>query len=706
MHRGGGWIREWWTRAKVAHLEFDMKISSLTGSLRAQYGTTKYCAAYLRNENCTNKSCMFLHEPGEEKDSFTRQDLSSLNAVSTQRPAQGTAQASSSAPSGAANRHGQPQPQPPLQHAPLAAAALARDSSKDGTSPIENADGSALPSSASWATRGVQQGSRRGSRAPSTSTPSPRVNHAAIGSRVQVEQKQEAPVPEDDPEDDPEEAAPSQPIEPPPDDSSHRPTEALVRPNVYTYKISIDILNPLLESLGSPNFRFTCAKVAAPGYELDALLRYPSFLAYDGGAKLELIRAGQARLRNEELLRKMAQATGRAEAEGVLESGSLQLGGEPEARQMGEGGATVDPAEIGARDPRRQPIQPPSYHPLSALTAADAGFVSGHPSINALSNLVMNGRGITSAQPSQQQQSQHVLMKGNNQPSANLFDQYPGTLTSAQQTQADAFRPAQQLTAQSHARQTSRFSFANDSGSATATVKPVANTRFMAQQASMMPGTAGNNAHVTQNHHAQHVGNQMYGNTMPIPPPGLKSATGTPVSGGGLFGQGQGFGGNFNGAPGFGVNMSHADEKSEMLREMLRTRQAAAAGVGAGQAADAGKREFTFPLFPQFPSGPGAAPASGISGAPLGPQSGAHQDQVLQRHRKKGKRQRHANTSSGGGGGVVDLADPSILHARMQQQQQQQQQGNSGLGQGLYGGHAQGGFNPVSALYGGGINRW
>ncbi|KAH0263638.1 hypothetical protein KCU71_g20348, partial [Aureobasidium melanogenum] len=36
--------------------------------LRAQFGTTKYCSAYLRNEQCTNRNCMFLHEPGEEND--------------------------------------------------------------------------------------------------------------------------------------------------------------------------------------------------------------------------------------------------------------------------------------------------------------------------------------------------------------------------------------------------------------------------------------------------------------------------------------------------------------------------------------------------------------------------------------------------------------------------------------------------------------
>lgn len=47
--------------------------------LKANYGTTKYCSAYLRNQSCQNPQCMYLHEPGEEQDSFTRQDLSTYN---------------------------------------------------------------------------------------------------------------------------------------------------------------------------------------------------------------------------------------------------------------------------------------------------------------------------------------------------------------------------------------------------------------------------------------------------------------------------------------------------------------------------------------------------------------------------------------------------------------------------------------------------
>lgn len=48
--------------------------------LRATFGTTKYCSYYLRNIPCQNPNCMYLHEPGEEADSFTKEDLAANRA--------------------------------------------------------------------------------------------------------------------------------------------------------------------------------------------------------------------------------------------------------------------------------------------------------------------------------------------------------------------------------------------------------------------------------------------------------------------------------------------------------------------------------------------------------------------------------------------------------------------------------------------------
>ncbi|KAF3936796.1 hypothetical protein ABW19_dt0203424 [Dactylella cylindrospora] len=121
--------------------------------LRATYGTTKYCSAYLRNEQCPNKNCMFLHEQGEEVDSFTRQDLSSFNAQSSQR--------------GGPSRNAPP-PQPaltsttPAQSTPTLPVRVPNYQHHQGIKPSKSpaiqddgspTESSALPSSASWAAK-------------------------------------------------------------------------------------------------------------------------------------------------------------------------------------------------------------------------------------------------------------------------------------------------------------------------------------------------------------------------------------------------------------------------------------------------------------------------------------------------------------------------------------------------------------------------
>ncbi|KAI0692994.1 hypothetical protein C8T65DRAFT_586147 [Cerioporus squamosus] len=46
--------------------------------MRASYGTTKYCMTFLRGVSCPDHSCMNLHEWGDEKDCFTKEDLTTL----------------------------------------------------------------------------------------------------------------------------------------------------------------------------------------------------------------------------------------------------------------------------------------------------------------------------------------------------------------------------------------------------------------------------------------------------------------------------------------------------------------------------------------------------------------------------------------------------------------------------------------------------
>lgn len=72
-----------------------------TKYLRAAYGTTKYCSSYLRGQTCPNPNCMFLHEPGEEADSYTRQDLSTFQVAAGGSGSSGTT-AGSAAPAAVA----------------------------------------------------------------------------------------------------------------------------------------------------------------------------------------------------------------------------------------------------------------------------------------------------------------------------------------------------------------------------------------------------------------------------------------------------------------------------------------------------------------------------------------------------------------------------------------------------------------------------
>ena len=43
--------------------------------IRASFGTTKYCSYFLRSVQCNNPDCMYLHELGDERDSFSKEDL-------------------------------------------------------------------------------------------------------------------------------------------------------------------------------------------------------------------------------------------------------------------------------------------------------------------------------------------------------------------------------------------------------------------------------------------------------------------------------------------------------------------------------------------------------------------------------------------------------------------------------------------------------
>ncbi|KAM0426640.1 hypothetical protein ACHAPT_007956 [Fusarium lateritium] len=548
--------------------------------LKAQHGTTKYCSAWLKNEKCGNPGCMFLHEQGDEEDSYSRQDLSSMNSIHTQRPLPGGGSSRS------ASRQQAPQPTPP----PVVSHPMTRSISKEGSE--NGVDGSALPSSANWARN--PQRSRRGSHATSGAASSP-----AISMSLPVTAEA---VPEEAVEDTQEpEAGPSTANKPKEPEPSPEPSKELPE----------STLRALLKALQG------CSLPRLVDADSDDL--GPPLFDVRGGEKRKAMREEEdSRLSGEQ-----EEATeAREPSEGEPETGgSLALGGEPEDRDT-----TSDSRGFDRRPSTQPPIQRSTTDGIfgPALTGPNLNQSSGNP-------------GSRSMTP------QQLFLR-----SQSGFNDVPPGISN--QGQGSTFQ------GQGHNRQSSRFSFANDNASSATNVKLAANPRIMAQQSSMMP-----NSFQSQGN------NQFYGTSMPGPPPGLKS-TGTPPS---MFGQ---FGAGFGGAP--------KDNSTELLQSLITRR-----GAGNSQAHDAGKREYMISSFSnQYPPSSTSTPAPG-SGHPAslyGNQPGAFQD-MGSKQKKKGKKHRHANTSSSGGSGLVDLADPSILQARMQHQSQ----GNVGVGQGLFGGQSQ-----------------
>ena len=416
------------------------------------------------------------------------------------------------------------------------------------------------------------------------------------------------------------------------------------------------MLNQLLKRIASPEFKFVFSSTLFSPEEYESIVNHPPLLDPDGGARRRAAQARKQELQgDDERAKKALQASAEATLDDVPGSGSLQLGGEPEDGRQG--------SEISGAQDQQRPVLGGQAFPFGQAAAGDA-----------LAGLFAQGRSFTPTQ--QQQQQQFSLLKASDSQTAAQGQHLPANIFQNQ---------SQHLAATGHARQSSRYTFANDTASASAAVKPAANARLMAQQSAMMP--------VSQNHAPQQYASQY--SAAQGPPPGLKSSGTPPIGGAGMFAQGHG---------GLGRNATTLDEKSELLRDMFRTR-GGAAGPGSDQASDAAKREYMFPSFlQQYPGsstpspGPGLA-AGTIHGAHVSGGAFAEQQAHQKQQKKKGKKHRHANTSSSGGGGIVNLADPSILQARMQPPA-----GASG-GQGFFGGQGQGGYN-AGVMYGGGFGRW
>lgn len=624
-------------------------------SLRAQYGTTKYCSSFLRNETCNNRNCTFLHETGEDGDSFSRQDLSSINTLSSQRPHPGYANTPTN------QARGYP---PPGHSGPSGTPAIQRPGNKDEGQRVPSLDAPGLPSSASWANKEtLAQRTRRPSMAASHGTPSPKTAPAVTAakpeeSRIAVEKQ---------PQRNAESSRQRTPSLGPSSNTVPHGSAVPINPLTAPQQ-SNSYLDDLIKAVNSPAFRFEFSPAGLSPDELAFIENHPSLIDPYGGVKRRAMRekAEQERIKQEADAKMLLQAN-QAEEE-TLEGGSSQLGGEPEESHTNAGRTGREP----------QAIQPPSQQATASNSAVGSPISVGHQ----FQSLNMGGRALT---PLQQQQL--MLLKSTNNQQGGLLDQLhtspsngydhnplsrPGTFQSQMPPMG---------TMMGHARQSSRFSFANESNA------KAPNHRQGPVMQNPNPGQM-----ATAN--GQHgLGSQFFTSGVQGPPPGLKTAGTPPVSGGGMFAQGHGFTSTMNNNLGLNIKQ---DGNADLMRELMRARN----GTGGLQGLEATKREYISPLMHQHSTPPPLAPVSGLLNSLYGTQPGLYHDPGPQKQKKRGKKHRHANTSSGGGG-VVDLADPSILQARMHQ--------NSAAtvaGQGLYGSQGQGGYNHSNMVFNGGFARW
>ncbi|EME89280.1 uncharacterized protein MYCFIDRAFT_149869, partial [Pseudocercospora fijiensis CIRAD86] len=241
-------------------------------TLRAQFGTTKYCSAYLRGENCTNRNCMFLHEPGEANESYSRADLSVLNAGSSQT--------------------GSGRPPPPQSQQPMASAAqpmLRQGSNEQG----ESSERPALPSTASWASKPPHQ-SRAESRSTSTTLESPVPVHPEPAPAPAPAPAQPEPQPEAESTSAPAPAVEESEVERPPEQ------QAIAEPK----RSQVSPLTHLLRNLKLEDFKLVWSNSCLSQADQEVIKNYPPLFDVVDGPKRRLRKQQEA----QEKLRKAQEA--------------------------------------------------------------------------------------------------------------------------------------------------------------------------------------------------------------------------------------------------------------------------------------------------------------------------------------------------------------------------------------------------------------
>ncbi|KAL9255867.1 CCR4-NOT transcription complex subunit 4-like protein [Drosera capensis] len=143
-------------------------------SLRACFGTTKYCHAWLKNGACNNPDCLYLHEVGPQDDSFSKDEIISsytslMVLLSSRRPQQITAGVNNMP-----RRSGSVLPPPSDDYCSNSSAPSAKPAVKGATNtpvtavrastpPSSSCRTGALPPAASWAAHSLNVQSAGGS---------------------------------------------------------------------------------------------------------------------------------------------------------------------------------------------------------------------------------------------------------------------------------------------------------------------------------------------------------------------------------------------------------------------------------------------------------------------------------------------------------------------------------------------------------------
>eukprot|EP00897_Mesotaenium_endlicherianum_P001686 jgi/Mesen1/1545/ME000134S00663 len=134
--------------------------------LRACFGTTKYCNAWLKNMPCNNPDCLYLHEIGTQEDSFTKEEMlakfgsktSSYDALHPPSRRLGGGFPPSpdqlASPSSAAASPALLQPSLPPPAPSVATTSAAMKAVAIPQAPTATARTSGLPPAASWASKG------------------------------------------------------------------------------------------------------------------------------------------------------------------------------------------------------------------------------------------------------------------------------------------------------------------------------------------------------------------------------------------------------------------------------------------------------------------------------------------------------------------------------------------------------------------------